>query len=134
MIGYPYFWLMMLGVPLACLVPDIIVKLIYSVFYANPIDVVLSLQMEEPEYNFRLHIMNKEIKLETKRRQTAISIDERKYIIEEKKKNVAKSMTSNASKADMFIGIRNTNHKLDQLTENMTSGQELRNSKQKEGR
>ena len=113
----------MLCIPLACLVPDLIVKLIYSVFYANPIDVVLALQMEEPEYNFRLHIKNKEMKLESKRRQTAISVDERRQLIEEKKKSLAKSMTSNGtSRADMFIAGRHSNHKLDQLTENMTSG------------
>ena len=52
----------MAGVPMASLLPDLFFKLVSSVFFPDPVDVVLSLQMEEPDYNFRLHVRNKEFR------------------------------------------------------------------------
>lgn len=68
------------------MIPDLFLKLLMKIYYPNPVDIVLQIQKEEPEYNFKLHSKNTEIKKELKRRQTIGSIEERKLILEEKKK------------------------------------------------
>ena len=43
----PYFWVKVAVTPLACLVPDVVLKLRQKLFYPNPIDKVLQLSKEK---------------------------------------------------------------------------------------
>ena len=43
----PHFWVKVAVTPLACLVPDVIMKLLQKLFYPNPIDKVLQLSREK---------------------------------------------------------------------------------------
>ena len=50
------FWLMIIGGPLVCLVPDLFILLIRQVFYPYPIEKVLFEQkFVEPNYDYREH-------------------------------------------------------------------------------
>ena len=56
MIWMSNFWIMMIGVPLVCLAPDLFLILGKYVFYPSPIEKVLFEQkFVEPNYDYREH-------------------------------------------------------------------------------
>lgn len=69
MANYPYFWLLIIAGPLAALVPDFFIKLFKNVFYPSPVDIVLTYQKEDPDFNFNTYLRKKEKKEESAKKR-----------------------------------------------------------------
>ena len=47
---------MLLAIPIICLLPDFVIKTFMKVYYPNPVDVILTFQKEDPEFDFEYYL------------------------------------------------------------------------------
>ena len=52
MLSCSQFWLMLIGIPIVALLPDLTYMLVNKVFYPSPTDSVLHMQQKEPQYKY----------------------------------------------------------------------------------
>jgi hypothetical protein len=76
------FWLIIIGGPVICLIPDAFVFLGQQVFLPDPVTKVLFEQkFKDPNYDYREHFNKIQKSLQMRKRQTAIQSEQRKIMI-----------------------------------------------------
>eukprot|EP00347_Sterkiella_histriomuscorum_P000659 403374990 len=82
MLEDPSFWLQVVILPFGCLIPDLSLFFMQQVFYATPVDTIISKQNFDPHFDFRIYQKTKQIKEDVKSRVNIIaSTEQRKEII-----------------------------------------------------
>ncbi len=81
-------WCVIIGGPLACLIPDIFFNFIRMVFYPTPIDKVLYEQvLINPNYDHKESIMKQQKTTHMKKVQQSIMSEQRKRMLLQQKKS-----------------------------------------------
>ena len=81
----PNFWMIVIGAPMACLIPDAFLRLLSDAIYPTPVDKVLKEMKANPDYDFSKDYKKLEKKMALKKVKNNPKSEERKSIIERKK-------------------------------------------------
>jgi hypothetical protein len=55
------FWMMLVGIPFVCLIPDVFLKVIYGLFWKNPAHVMMMIEKSYPCKSFNIRLKEESV-------------------------------------------------------------------------